>query len=205
MHEFGTKAVVTAKFKLPLVSGAVLLTLNCLLLAACTSIGTISPESDVEMTESSVVVIGMKQPGFYLSIWPVDFSGGMVYRKPYDGISIWGQAANGYVVGKVEPGRYYALLQIILDSGYFGNADKRPNWVACGGISTLTFEVEPGKVIYIADVEFQSAKDGEQPKFSADYYSAKIFMNKNYPELTDKMIEGTAYLMPSREHCINYF
>ena len=175
-----------------------------LLLSACTSTGTLAPGADVDTDEFSVVVVGMKQPGFYLSIWPVELSNGLLRRKSGAGVSIRGQAESGYVVGKVVPGQSYALLQISPDVGFLDSSDQVPGWVACGGLSTLTFDIDGGQVVYVADVEYPSAENDWKPKFSRDYYSAKIFMNKHYSKLTSRMTEGDALVVPSGEHCINY-
>ena len=170
------------------------------LIVGCSSIGEFTPGSSVNFSKESVYVIGTRPSNFHITIWPGKIKDGYFYKNAWDGAALWGKPTEGYLIGKIKSGTTLAITEISkhVDSGGWSS---EADWAPCDGAAAFYFTAEPGKVVYITDVEYRESDDGIKIDYQSDFEGAKKFIARNFPELVSKLEKGNFDLAPGAIPC----
>lgn len=165
-------------------------------LACCASPVAIDPQSAIRSDEDAYFIMGVAPDNIIVWIgsgavedgrFRPDLATKFLPPALLDSTT-HGLPDHGYVVAKATAGTTLAITGI----QYGGDTFPSHRYDAC---ATMVFTAEPGKVVYAGDVEFafQSGHFGARP--SKNIAAAKAFLTEHYPQLADKLEEGSARLM----------
>jgi hypothetical protein len=117
-----------------------------------------------------------------------------------------GEPEDGFIVGRSKEG---TLLGISMVQPHTSKTDLfEPLTTPCEG-RTLTFTARGGKVVYITSAHYQlhtggnGVADGLEANFSSDLEGARAFLKKHYPNLADKLEQGS-YELATPGNCDPY-
>lgn len=153
----------------------------------------ITPEYTRVQIDDGYVRDGAFHSGFAVKMWAVN-------------TTFMGEPEDGFIVGKSKDG---TLLGISMVQPHASKTDLlEPLTFPCEG-HTLTFTAQGGKVIYIASARYSvrtgsnGAGDRLEANFSNDLEGARSFLKTHYPNLADKLEQGT-YALATPGNCDPY-
>jgi hypothetical protein len=103
-----------------------------------------------------------------------------------------------FVIGEADAGTTQAFTgaTIHLDSGTFLFGSMVRTFVPCGNHLTMSFAAPGGKVIYLADIGFDTDGKGMKMRYAQNIEGARAFLKAHYPDLADKLEPGHYDLVP---------
>ena len=177
-----------------------LIALGLVGLAACSSasIGT-GPRLAPPSAGESVLVLGVAPANYAVTLSPGKLENG-VFKAGTPVAALAQAPTDGYIVAKVASGQALALTRTTrLAQG--GTPASAP-FGACDGARTLVFSAPGGRVVYLADVGYETMKGGGvDVRFERRLDKARQYLAANYPELAKLVAQGDFAFVPTDAAC----
>lgn len=168
-------------------------------LAACSTLGRTAADVPPPSAEESVFVLGVAPENYAVTLSPGKMENG-VFKAGAPLAALSRSPRDGYIVAKVASGQALALTRTTrLAEG--GSPASAP-FGACDGTRTLVFSAPRGKVVYLADVGYQSMPGGGvDVRFDRNLDKARQYLAANYPELAKLVAQGEYTFTPTNATC----
>src|SRR5688572_21484597 len=99
-------------------------------------------------------VFGSKPAHYQIQVFAGNVHGKVFVQDPWANATFGATPDNGYAVGRAKAGSILAVTRVFNAEQSMWLADA---FVPCGATQTLVFTVEPGRVVYVADLDFRRA------------------------------------------------
>ncbi|CAA0109291.1 Uncharacterised protein [BD1-7 clade bacterium] len=161
--------------------------------------GTVTPETSVDIAKESVFVVGVSPENYRVMFWPGSLSERGFWPSSMRNAVLYANPEGGYVVGKAKIGDIVALTmtRIVSDKSDIYGVD----YGACEGSETIVFKVPARKVIYITDIAYKWSEDGLLTKYSDGYEKAKIYIDSKFPKLKNRLEKWEYSMQPTSRPC----
>lgn len=170
-----------------------------IMLWGCGTAGVLQPGAMPPALDESIVVIGVKSPGFKVQIFPVHVNGDEFRPDAFGNAVVNGSPTDGYLVAKVKGGQTLGVNRVIAPKGesFVGDA-----FSPCKGNRGLIFEVpRGGLVVYITDVEYVRYSNRLEVRYSNELNRAKKYVKEKFPTLTTDINKLEIRLLNSTSPC----
>lgn len=166
--------------------------LAAILLAGCTSVGEVKPESQAPSQGESMFVIGLAPSNYRISVWPGYIKDGHFYKSQLRNAALYSAAYDGYVVGEAKAGEVLGITnaRIVENKNSILGLDYRP----CKDV--LVFKVPAGKVIYLGDITFSFDSNTVGVRQSRDNSAAASYFHARYPAIAQRIVPVDFQHMP---------
>lgn len=177
-----------------------LVALGLVALAACsTTSSRTGPPLPPPSANESVFVLGVAPGNYAVTLAPGKVENG-VFKAGAPVAALSRAPQDGYIVAKVASGQALALTRTtrLAKDG----APASAPFGACGGAKTMVFAAQGGKVVYLADVGYESMKDGGvDVRFDRNLEKARQYLAANYPDLAKLVAQGGYTFIPTDATC----
>lgn len=131
--------------------------------------------------DESIVVLGVKPPGYRVQLFPVSVKEGRFTANLLDNAVVNGIPTDGYLVSKVKAGQLLGLTRIIPPKT---NALTPEIFRPCGDGTGLVFEApQAGKVGYLTDVEYVRIGNRLEVRYTEDTERAQAYLRAQFSGL----------------------
>jgi hypothetical protein len=162
--------------------------------------GTVLKADSVTLSpDESVVVLGVKSPGFRVMLFPVSVENERFTVSPFDSAVVNGSPTHGYVVAKVKAGQMLGLTRIVAP-----DADALLGGIfsPCGDNRGLIFEApRAGRVVYLTDVEYARNGSRLEIRYSSEWDRAQSHMKQHFSSLAAPLEKHEFHLMNGARSC----
>ena len=168
-------------------------------LAACSTISGAGRDVPPPSGGESVFVLGVAPENYAVTLAPGKVENG-VFKAEARVAAPSRSPKDGYIVARVASGQALALTKTarLAQNG----APASAPFGACGGTRTMVFTAQGGKVLYLADVGYESMKDGGvDVRFDRKLDKARQYLAANYPELAKVVAQGDYTFAPTDATC----
>jgi hypothetical protein len=178
---------------------ACLVSLAC---ASCVTTGEVDSRSATLAPDSGYFVLGVQPDHMLVKIVDGDVRGGAFY--PSTKVVVWGvfstlmaMPQDGFVLGKAPAGTTLAL--VMAQPRGSGTFSFGLMYSPCPKRSaTVVFKVQPGKVVYVTSIAFNSYRGGLLPSFTdTDIAGARAYLKIHYPQFVDQLEQGSYQMIPT--------
>lgn len=171
-------------------------------LAACSTTagpGRAGAQLPPPSPEESIFVLGVAPGNYAVTMSPGKVENG-VFKAGAPLADLSRTPKDGYIIAKVASGQALALTRTTrLAQG--GQSASAP-FGACDGAKTMAFLAPRGKVIYLADIGYESMPGGGvDVRFGRNLEKARKYLAANYPELEKLLAQGDFTFMPTNAAC----
>lgn len=149
------------------------------LLSGCGPKGILKPDAPGPSAYDSIYIIGLHPKNVWVKVWPGSIHQNAFRQDVLRNATLVAPATDGYVIGRMRVSEVYALKDaVVVDdpSSTIGTP-----YTACR--NALVFKAQPGKVIYLGDVDFAMDGDRLDPRMTYDAAAAEAFLKKRYPNI----------------------
>lgn len=174
--------------------------LGLVALAGCsaTSPRTVAGEPPPS-AEESVLVLGVAPANYAVTLAPGKLENG-VFKAAAPAAALSRAPKDGYIVARVASGQELALTSTTRLAQ--GATPASAPFGACGAARTVVFAAPRGKVVYLADVGYESMKGGGvDVRFERKLEKARQYLAANYPELAKLVTQGSYTLARTDASC----
>jgi hypothetical protein len=172
----------------------------CILLAGCTSVGTVDKGIAPPKGDEVLFVLGVAPENHRVQVVTGDVEHGLfkptrwstkarLYAAPTDGHVVW-QGAQSETMA-------VAMVRIVKEKDDILGRDFRP----CGEQRTMVFRAPAGKVVYLGNVVYESSGNRLSVYYGSDFKAAQAFVERNYPQLKEQLTRGKFELLPTSFSC----
>lgn len=166
-----------------------------ILLSGCASNKTLSREASMPTSEEALVVFKLTPSNATIALLEASVENGFVKSNAVFGVR--GKPVDEYVPVILKANTTYKISMITLSvmdqsAGFYH---------ACDGAKTVAFKTQPGKVMYITDVNFSSKNGKFHIDYKNDFVSAKKYIDENFVNLKGNLIAGAYEMVTPVEKC----
>ncbi|MEA3194887.1 MAG: hypothetical protein QOD26_3220 [Betaproteobacteria bacterium] len=170
------------------------------LLAGCTSVGTVDKDVAPPKGDEVLYVMGVSPENHRIQIMDGDVEYGLfkpnklamrarLYSAPTDGYVVW--------KGTQSEALAVSMVRVVKEKDDILGLDFR----ACGEQRTMVFRAPAGKVVYVGDVAYQFRGKSLSVRYNNDLKAAQAFVERNYPQLKAHVTQGKFELLPTSNPC----
>lgn len=158
------------------------------LCASCIEIGRADNDASLSSGDDSYFVFGVQPDTVSIAVFRGSIVGDTFRQNPFLPANFYGVPQDGYIVSRAKAGETLAIAFITVRASK--DAIFAQNYIPCGSSRTVVFSVPPGKVIYLADIQYSNVNNQLAPTYRLNIDSAKAYLATHYPELADKVEVG---------------
>lgn len=149
--------------------------------------------------DESIVVLGVKSPGYRVMFFPVTVKDGRFTANLLDNAVVNGTPTDGYLVSKVKAGQLLGLTRVIPPKA---NALTPEIFRPCGDGTGLVFEApQAGKVGYLTDVEYLRIGNRLDVRYSEDAERAQAYVQGHFSGLPGPLQGHTIQFLNAAASC----
>lgn len=167
-----------------------LMPLLVVVLAGCGTAAIIQADFAGPASDESLIVLGARPDGIRLHIQPVTLTEQGARAEGFPAIN--GDVKDGYLVGTAKAGQHLALMSVYTENG---------GYHACGGRRALVFEVPQGKVVYIADAEYDEQGKTMRIRYHNRLKEAQEHVRTRYPRIKQEVQALVPRSLPLLQGC----